>query len=97
MFLMELADHLGKTLAETTEGLGPGEFDAWRAYSFLKGPLGIERLGLENSVTRAYSVAVAGAKNVKPDEYQAFPRPDMRTPEEISKEAIEDFLRRGRR
>jgi hypothetical protein len=93
---MELAEHLGKTLGETVEALGPGELDAWRAYVFLKGPLGVERAGLEGAVTRAYAAAAAGAKNVKPEDFVAFQKPDMRTVEERNADAIQEFLRIGR-
>lgn len=96
MFLLELSEHLGKTLGETVEGLGPGEFDAWRAYVFLKGPLGVEREDMQAGVTRAYAAAAAGVKSPKPDDFRAFPRPDMRSLEEKRDEAIREFMRRAK-
>lgn len=96
MFLLELSEHLGKTLGETVEGLGPGEFDAWRAYVFLKGPLGVEREDMQAGVTRAYAAAAAGVKSPKPEDFRAFPRPDMRSLEEISAEKVREFLAMGK-
>jgi hypothetical protein len=96
LFLLELSDHLGKTLGETVEGLGPGELDAWRAYVYLKGPLGVEREDVQAGVTRAYAAAAAGVKSPKPEDFRAWPRPDMRSLEEIRDAAIREFMAMGK-